>query len=94
MGIAPDLTAAQWRKSSYSGDTGGDCIEVAALSGARWRKSSYSSDTGGECIEGATAEGIAAIRDSKDPEGPVLTFTPEAFSSFVTSAANGTFARI
>ena len=24
-----DLTGAQWRKSSYSGDTGGDCVEVA-----------------------------------------------------------------
>ncbi|MFI6657410.1 MULTISPECIES: DUF397 domain-containing protein [unclassified Streptomyces] len=26
-----DLTAARWRKSSYSGGTGGDCVEVADL---------------------------------------------------------------
>ncbi|MEV6943983.1 DUF397 domain-containing protein [Streptomyces sp. NPDC051172] len=26
-----DLTGARWRKSSYSGDTGGDCVEVADL---------------------------------------------------------------
>ncbi|WP_131743048.1 DUF397 domain-containing protein [Actinomadura roseirufa] len=26
-----DLSAASWRKSSHSGDTGGDCLEVAAL---------------------------------------------------------------
>ncbi|MCW8377057.1 DUF397 domain-containing protein [Streptomyces justiciae] len=26
-----DLTGAQWRKSSYSGDTGGDCVEVAPI---------------------------------------------------------------
>jgi hypothetical protein len=24
-----DLTTARWRKSSYSGNTGGDCVEVA-----------------------------------------------------------------
>ncbi|MFE0105779.1 DUF397 domain-containing protein [Streptomyces sp. NPDC059009] len=29
MGTKPDLTNAPWRKSSYSGSTGGDCIEVA-----------------------------------------------------------------
>ncbi|MGY6020461.1 DUF397 domain-containing protein [Streptomyces spinosirectus] len=27
----PDLTRAQWRKSSYSGSSGGECIEVADL---------------------------------------------------------------
>jgi hypothetical protein len=25
----PDLSAAQWRKSSYSNPDGGDCVEVA-----------------------------------------------------------------
>ncbi|WP_329434747.1 MULTISPECIES: DUF397 domain-containing protein [unclassified Streptomyces] len=29
MGLDPNLTHAQWRKSSYSGGTGGECIEVA-----------------------------------------------------------------
>jgi hypothetical protein len=28
---APDWSAVQWRKSSRSGDTGGDCVEVADL---------------------------------------------------------------
>ncbi|MFC8507409.1 DUF397 domain-containing protein [Streptomyces sp. NPDC057411] len=31
MGTELNLTAARWRKSSYSGDTGGQCIEVADL---------------------------------------------------------------
>ncbi|MET8134252.1 DUF397 domain-containing protein [Streptomyces sp. NPDC005251] len=31
MGTSQDLTAARWRKSSYSGDTGGQCVEVALL---------------------------------------------------------------
>ncbi|WP_406080988.1 DUF397 domain-containing protein [Streptomyces zaomyceticus] len=26
-----DLAGAHWRKSSYSGDNGGDCIEIAGL---------------------------------------------------------------
>lgn len=39
-----DLT---WFKSSYSGDVGGQCLEVAL----EWRKSSYSGDAGGDCLE-------------------------------------------
>ncbi|GAA2292598.1 DUF397 domain-containing protein [Streptomyces kunmingensis] len=33
MGRAPNpnRTDAQWRKSSYSGTSGGDCVEVATL---------------------------------------------------------------
>ncbi|ORT59450.1 DUF397 domain-containing protein [Streptomyces sp. CB03238] len=31
MGTNQHLTGAQWRKSRYSGDTGGDCVEVADL---------------------------------------------------------------
>ncbi|MGM9379868.1 DUF397 domain-containing protein [Streptomyces antibioticus] len=30
MGATPNLSGTTWRKSSYSGDTGGDCVEVAA----------------------------------------------------------------
>ncbi|WP_406287612.1 DUF397 domain-containing protein [Embleya sp. NBC_00896] len=30
MRTASELTAAQWRKSSYSNGQGGDCVEVAA----------------------------------------------------------------
>ncbi|WP_330282904.1 DUF397 domain-containing protein [Streptomyces sp. NBC_00588] len=31
MGTNLDLTNVRWRKSSYSGNTGGDCVEVATL---------------------------------------------------------------
>jgi hypothetical protein len=31
MGTDPALRDAHWRKSSFSGDTGGDCVEVADL---------------------------------------------------------------
>ncbi|MBZ9640659.1 MULTISPECIES: DUF397 domain-containing protein [unclassified Streptomyces] len=31
MQNSQNLTGAQWRKSSYSGGTGGECVEVAHL---------------------------------------------------------------
>lgn len=47
-----------WRKSSYSDDKGGDCVECATV-GAAWRKSSHSGDTGGSCVECAALDGVA-----------------------------------
>jgi hypothetical protein len=37
----------------------------------RWRKSSFSGSNGGSCIE--VAGTLNAVRDSKNPSGPVLT---------------------
>ncbi|MFD4722937.1 DUF397 domain-containing protein [Streptomyces sp. NPDC058423] len=88
MGSKAQLTGARWRKSSYSSDTGGSCVECAPL-GAAWRKSSYSSDQGGECVEIAEAPHLVAVRDSKVPDGPRLTLTPAAFTAFVEAAARG-----
>ncbi|WP_432032674.1 DUF397 domain-containing protein [Streptomyces antibioticus] len=31
MGSNRDLARAQWRRASYSGSNGGECVEVAAL---------------------------------------------------------------
>ncbi|MFI2611276.1 DUF397 domain-containing protein, partial [Kitasatospora sp. NPDC018623] len=46
--------------------------------GAVWRKSTYSNGDG-DCIEIADgAPGIVPVRDSKDPHGPSLAFTPGA----------------
>ncbi|MBT2540438.1 DUF397 domain-containing protein [Streptomyces sp. ISL-44] len=83
MDINRHLTGAQWRKSSYSGDTGGECVECAPLGGAAWRKSSYSGDTGGDCVEVAAQPRVVAVRDSKSPEGPAFTVSPAAFDAFV-----------
>ncbi|MFF3153601.1 DUF397 domain-containing protein [Streptomyces sp. NPDC057910] len=57
MGTDRNLMGALWRKSSYSGDTGGNCVECAPLGGAEWKKSSYSGDTGGDCVECAPLGG-------------------------------------
>ncbi|RSO13706.1 DUF397 domain-containing protein [Streptomyces sp. WAC 06783] len=55
----------------------------------RWFKSSYSSN-GGACIEVATnlttTHGVVPVRDSKDPNGPVLTLSPEAWAGLVKFA--------
>lgn len=78
-------TGIQWRKSSYSGDQGGNCIECAPLGALAWRKSSYSSDQGGNCVEIADASCAAvAVRDSKNPTGPVLAFRPDVFGDFLS----------
>ncbi|MFJ5591707.1 DUF397 domain-containing protein [Streptomyces noursei] len=74
-----------WFKSSYSGSAGGNCLEVAYT----WRKSSYSGDEGGNCLEVATCPSpgdrttAIHIRDSKTPDGPVLTLSAGAWGAFV-----------
>ncbi|MGC3858687.1 DUF397 domain-containing protein [Micromonospora chersina] len=52
----------------------------------RWRTSSRSTDSGGNCVEVAdNLPGVVLVRDSKDPSGPTLAFTPDAWRSLVTS---------
>jgi Domain of unknown function (DUF397) len=76
----------RWRKSSYSGNGGANCVEVGAL----WRKSSYSGNGGGDCVEVARAlPRTVAVRDSKDPHGPVLTIEPTKWRDFITDVKAG-----
>ncbi|MEU3461442.1 DUF397 domain-containing protein [Streptomyces sp. NPDC006733] len=63
-----------------------------ALHNAQWFKSSYSNDHGGDCIEGARlADGSMAVRDSKDPHGPTLLFTADAWRAFASAVGDGEF---
>ncbi len=55
-----DLTRAAWRKSSRSGDNGGNCVEVAR-----------------------NLPGVVAVRDSKNPYGPVLIIEPAGWRDFI-----------
>ncbi|MGW7258479.1 DUF397 domain-containing protein [Streptomyces sp. NPDC054834] len=57
---------AMWRKSSYSGDQGGNCVEVAEL-----------------------PEAAVVVRDSKNTTGPILSFQPASFSTFLSWASDG-----
>ena len=55
----------------------------------RWHKSSYSG-TAGNCVEVAQlAPEIHAVRDSKNPTGPVLTCTTQQWSTFTTHLPTG-----
>ncbi|MEE1793100.1 DUF397 domain-containing protein [Streptomyces sp. BE308] len=76
-------TDLHWFKSSYSGDQGGDCVEVAMT----WSKSTYSGDQGGNCVEVAACPHTVRVRDSKDPAVPALSLSPGAWSSFLGYAA-------
>ncbi|MBV6699851.1 DUF397 domain-containing protein [Kitasatospora aureofaciens] len=60
--------------------------------GLTWRKSSYSGGEGGNCVEVADAAiDIIAVRDSKDPHGPLLNFTAAAWQAFIVGIDTGTF---
>jgi Domain of unknown function (DUF397) len=49
-----------------------------------WRKSSYSNN-GGACVEVATnLPELVAVRDSKDPDGRSLSFSPGEWRTFIT----------
>jgi hypothetical protein len=54
-----------------------------------WVKSTYSGGEGGNCIEWSPTR--SAVRDSKDPDGPMLAFTPTAWSSFVAAVQRDEF---
>jgi hypothetical protein len=58
-------------------------------------KSSYSGGNAGqECVEVAVnIPGTVAVRDSKDPGGPILRFTPAAWADFHTALIQGEFTR-
>jgi hypothetical protein len=47
-----------------------------------WRKSSYSGANGAECIETASTPDAILVRDSKNPDGPRLTFGRETWEAF------------
>ena len=53
------------------------------LEHAEWRKSTFSSSNGGNCVEIArNLPRLVAVRDSKDPGGPALVFTPAEWEAF------------
>ena len=56
-----------------------------------WVKSSKSYSNG-NCVEVASLpNGEIGVRDSKDPDGAVLRFTPDEWHAFLGGARNGEF---
>lgn len=62
------------------------------LSSATWRKSQKSASNGG-CVEVADLGTHVAVRDSKNPTGPALVFTPHEWDCFLDGARGGEFAQ-
>ncbi len=59
------------------------------LKHANWRKSSYTGQEGGTCVELADLALLVGVRDSTDPEGPVLSFGKGAVASLVARIKAG-----
>jgi hypothetical protein len=60
-------------------------MSTVDLFGARWRKSSFSSGGGDDnCVEAALASTVAALRDSKNPTGPVLVVSSSAWLALIS----------
>ncbi|NKY89647.1 DUF397 domain-containing protein [Nocardia veterana] len=60
------------------------------LSGAKWFKSSRSGASK-ECVEVAFLEDAVGVRDSKNPAGPALIFSPSEWSAFTSGVQHGEF---
>ena len=52
-----------------------------------WHTSSHSGSNGGQCIEVATS-GCVLVRDSKNPDGGRLAFSPQAWRAFAARIKN------
>jgi hypothetical protein len=61
------------------------------LGNAVWHKSTRSGPWTDNCVEVAFVDGAVAVRDSKDPTGPVLVFTAGEWDAFVDGAKDGEF---
>ncbi|MBW8482879.1 DUF397 domain-containing protein [Actinomadura parmotrematis] len=53
-----------------------------APASAAWRKSSHSAEGNDACVEVAPIAPVIAVRDSVDPTGPALAFSPAVWNAF------------
>ncbi|WP_326825534.1 DUF397 domain-containing protein [Streptosporangium sp. NBC_01756] len=57
-----------------------------------WRKSTLSGTNNDNCVEVASLPGGGrAVRDSKNPDGPMLRFTPDEWQAFIGGVKDGEF---
>ena len=68
------------------------------LTGADWRKSASGGGNDGASVEVAVIPGskegsdhVIAMRDSKNPDGPALIFTPDEWTAFTAGVNDGEF---
>ncbi len=70
-----DCLEARWQNAS---NPTGSCLE------ARWQNASAS----GECADARWAGGWVEVRNSKDPDGPVIRYTPGEWRAFLSGVRN------
>jgi hypothetical protein len=61
------------------------------LTDARWFKASRSSGNTDNCVEVAFVDGVVAVRDSKDRQGPTLQYTSGEWEAFLAGVKSGEF---
>jgi Domain of unknown function (DUF397) len=59
-------------------------VSTVDVTDVMWRKSSYSGGgNGNSCVELANVADVTAVRDSKNPSGPVLTLPSVTWRGFL-----------
>lgn len=83
MSISKSLTRMN------DGEEKGECMTDSTHTPLTWRKSTWSNT--GDCVEVAVIGTAILVRDSKNPTGPVLSFTLSEWASFMKGAHVGEF---
>ncbi len=66
-------------------------MSASQLQGVIWQKSARSNPSG-NCVEcAALPGGGVAVRNSRDPEGPALLYTPAEIEAFILGVRDGDF---
>ena len=66
-------------------------MPAGQLQGVIWQKSRRSNPSG-NCVEcAALPDGGVAVRNSRDPEGPALVYTPAEIEAFILGVRDGDF---
>jgi len=66
-------------------------MPAGELQGVTWQKSGRSNPSG-NCVEcAALPDGGVAVRNSRDPQGPALIYTPSEIEAFILGVRDGDF---
>ena len=89
------VTDVAWHKSTHSA-TNGSCVEwrksTRCFGGSdcvEFRTSSYCES--GSCVEFRHDEVVVQVRDSKDKEGPILSFDERMWNDFTGMVKRGSW---